>query len=152
VFLSHNLRPEEREILDLLIQSLRDEQIDFFEYYRDNEAGIEWQPKLDEALGKTRLFVGLLADGYEDSPVCLREWAAVKDRKIPLLPFLVNGRTTRTNLTPVHDQTLDSDDPAANAKTVFDQVKRAAAGTGYRFRRSARPDPALTRSARLSAC
>jgi len=124
VFLSHNLRPGKREFLDLLIQGLRDEQIDFFEYYRDNEAGIQWEPKLNEALGKATLFTGLLADGYEDSPVCQKEWAAARDRNIPLLPFLVNGRTTRTNLTPLHNQTLDSTEPPINAKTVFDQIKR----------------------------
>ncbi len=130
VFLSHNLRPGKRDFLDLLIQALRNEQIDFFEYYRVNEAGIEWQPKVDEALGKTTIFAGLLAEGYEDSPLCLREWAAMKDRKVQLLPFLVNGRTTRTNLTPLNNQTLDSDDPAINAKIVFDQIKRAAATQG----------------------
>jgi hypothetical protein len=128
VFLSHNLRPGNRAILDLLIQLLRDEQIEFFEYYRDNQAGIEWEPRLDEALAKATLFAGLLADGYEDSPVCLREWGAVVARKIQLLPFLVNGRTTRTNLTPLHNQTLDSPDPAVNAKIVFDRIKSTVTG------------------------
>ncbi|HXB72461.1 MAG TPA: hypothetical protein VNY05_29760 [Candidatus Acidoferrales bacterium] len=125
VFLSHNLRPEKREFLDLLIQSLRDEQIEFFEYYRVNKAGIEWRPKLEEALGKTTLFAGLLADGYEDSDVCLDEWKAATDRNVPILSFLVNGRTSRTNLIRKITQTLDSDNPAVNAKEVFDQIKAA---------------------------
>lgn len=126
LFLSHNLRPGKRDLLDLLIGLLHEEQIDFFEYYRDNEAGIEWQPKLDEALAKTTLFAALLAEGYEDSPICLKEWAAVTGRNVPVLPFLVNGRTARTNLTPLHNRTLDSTDPVVNARSVFDQIKRAA--------------------------
>jgi hypothetical protein len=127
-FLSHNLRPGKREILDLLITKLRDEQIDFFEYYRDNEAGIQWQPKLEEALGKTTIFAALLADGYEDSPVCLKEWAAATLPGRTILPFLVNGRLTRTNLTPLHNETLDSADPAVNAGIIFTRIKAVASG------------------------
>jgi hypothetical protein len=124
VFLSHNLRPGRRKLLDLLIQKLGNEQIDFFEYYRDNEAGIEWQPELNQALEKATLFTALLADGYEDSPVSIKEWAYASERHIPILPFLVDGRTTRTNLTRLHNQTLDSPEPTVNAEIVFDRIKR----------------------------
>ena len=96
VFLSHNLRPGRRKFLDLLIEKLENEQIVFFEYYRDNEAGIEWRPELNEALGKATLFTALLANDYEDSPICLKEWGAASERHLPVLPFLVDGRTART--------------------------------------------------------
>lgn len=122
VFLSHNLKPGSRTILDHLIEFMHDEHIEYYEYYRVNKAGDEWPPKLKAALAKTTLFVGMLADGYEDSDVCLDEWKAADDSQTPIIAFLVNGRTTRTNLTRKHAKTLDGPDPAQNAETIFHQI------------------------------
>jgi hypothetical protein len=132
VFLSHNLRPENRKILEKLIKDLRDEQIDFFEYYRVNTVAIPWRRQLAAALRKTTLFVGLLADDYELSQVCLNEWAAAKrglhSGKMQVAAYLVNGRTKATPL--VGDdfcKTLD-DPPEINAQVIFSWIRAAALG------------------------
>jgi hypothetical protein len=120
VFISHCLKPGQREVIDHLVQFLKKYGVPAFEYFTGNESGEEWRKKLAEELDKTTVFVPLLTNEYERSPVCTEEWDAIEKSKtkIKMLPFLLNDRTDPfVKLKGLHHQTLsrDSTDAAMEA-------------------------------------
>jgi hypothetical protein len=103
------LKPRKREVIDHLLQFLKKYGVPAFEYFTGNESGEEWRKKLTEELDKTTVFVPLLTNEYERSPVCTEEWDAIEKSKtkIKMLPFLLNDRTDPfVKLKGLHHQTL----------------------------------------------
>jgi hypothetical protein len=112
VFISHCLKPGQREVVDNLVQLLKNDNVPIFEYFTGNESGVEWREKMMQALDKTTAFVPLLTNEYERSPTCVEEWEAIEKRrtKIRILPFLLNDRTDPfVKLRDLHHQTLSRD-------------------------------------------
>ena len=128
VFISHTLKPPQRNLVEEVFKRLRSKYVIPFEYHLVNEAGDDWQKALDEQLGKTTHFVALLSDGYEQSKVCTYEFDEILKRgsQVVILPFMVQGRSVPHPKLgdKVHHRLLDATDPRTNAETVVSTVMR----------------------------
>ena len=125
VFISHTLKPPQRQLVDRIFARLDERQIEPFEYHQVNTAGIDWKEALNASLQKTTHFVALLSDNYEQSAMCVYELeqALARADKVSILPFMIGGRAVaHPKLGHLHNRLLDGPDPDANAKAVVDQV------------------------------
>lgn len=134
VFVSHNLKPPRRALVEEIFEQLARRQVKCFEYRVVNPAGIPWREELAKELEATTHFVILLGEGYELSEPCTYELEAVLARgnAVTILPYLLDGRTSaHVKLSGLHHQPLESSDPRASASAVVDRVLtllRAAVG------------------------
>lgn len=127
VFISHNLPLGQRNLVDLMVQGLKNISIEVFEYAIENRAGEKWRKRLEKELAESTHFVLLLTDGYEQSPACLDEikHALAHRDTVQFIPFLANGRTRPfVDINETHHLPLLADSES-NAATVIRQVERA---------------------------
>jgi hypothetical protein len=123
VFLSHCLKQEQRNIIDQLVEMLRESYIPAFEYFTENQSGEDWKSRMLDNLRETSLFVALLTDGYEQSEASVTEWENIQSaNNAKILPFLLYGRTApHVKLKRAHHRTIRSDDPTG-ARQIADRI------------------------------
>jgi len=125
VFISHNLKPPNRALVEHLYSLLKQRHITPFEYHEVNTAGIDWRESLNESLQKTTHFVAILSPDYEVSQTCTYELETILARgsKVSILPFMVNGRSIpNPKLSQMHDKLLANPDPLVDAQIIVDEV------------------------------
>lgn len=94
VFISHNEKLHDRELVDLVVEELKNKGLKCWEYAVENRSGELWRRNMEEALSKTTLMVALLSPSYEQSNGCVEEWKYAREHEIPIRPFLIRGRTS----------------------------------------------------------
>ena len=92
VFISHDERLNDRQLVDLVVSELKSRGVTCWEYAVENRSGDLWEKKMWEALRKTTLMVSLMSPTFSDSPGCKDEWEYALKSSIPLLPYLTRGR------------------------------------------------------------
>jgi len=125
VFISHNLKPPNRGLVEHLYSLLKERHITPFEYHEVNTAGIDWRESLNESLQKTTHFVALLSPDYEMSQTCTYELETILARgnAVSILPFMVGGRSVPSpKLAQMHNTLLANPDPLVDAQIVASQV------------------------------
>ncbi len=93
VFISHDERVNDRELVDLIVSELKARGVTCWEYAVENRSGDYWQEKMEEALQQTTLMVALMSPTFSDSAGCKEEWEHALEHNIPLLPYLTRGRS-----------------------------------------------------------
>jgi hypothetical protein len=125
VFISHTLKPPERELVDRIYTLLKQRHVTPFEYHQVNTAGLDWKEALKSSLKKTTHFVALLSDEYEKSQTCTYEIEEILSRgsEVSILPFMIGGRAVpHPKLSQMHNFLLEGNDVNANAQTVAQQI------------------------------
>lgn len=94
VFISHNLKPPHRALVEHIYSRLKSQHVSPFEYQLVNAAGIDWREALKDSLQKTTHFVALLSPDYEQSEACTYELDEMLARgnAVSILPFLTADR------------------------------------------------------------
>lgn len=88
VFISHNEKPGDRKLVELLVDEFNRRGIHYWEYVIENRAGADWQQRMQAGLQDASHMVALVAPRYEKSDGCMEEWNFAMSKRIPLLPFL----------------------------------------------------------------
>lgn len=100
VFLSHNLKPEQRALVESILSAFRERGLAFWEYEDRNQAGEDWRANLDQALQQMTHFVALESTTYDQSPMCVREMQLAKQREmqglVEIRAFRVSERGSPT--------------------------------------------------------
>jgi hypothetical protein len=128
VFLSHALKPPNRALVEQIYQLLKQRRVTPFEYHEVNQAGVDWQKTMKDALQKTTHFVALMDPEYTNSATCTYELEEIlkRESQIGLLPFLIGGGDKpHPKLTHLHNRLLSSDSPRTNAEVVVQEVMSA---------------------------
>jgi hypothetical protein len=128
VFISHNLKPPNRALVEHIYTLLKSRHVSPFEYHEVNVAGMDWREALKDSLRKTTHFVALLSEDYEQSQTCTYELEEILARgdAVSILPFMTGGRAApNPKLTHLHNALLSGNDPLADAQVVFHQVMAA---------------------------
>lgn len=130
VFISHNLKGQDRALVDNIYELLTTKHITPFEYHQVNTAGIDWRKALDDWLQKTTHFVALLSPDFEQSQTCTYELDAIlvkaRDQGVSILPFMLGGRTVpNPRLAHAHHTLLDEKQAGANAIRVVEEILTA---------------------------
>jgi hypothetical protein len=131
VFISHDLRPDGRLLVNEIGIACVRLGIDFWEYEVKNRSGEHWRKNLDQALAAMTHFVVLLSGTYEQSTTCRMELehAIARGAEVVVLPFLLNDRA-RPNVdlvsidpsTPPHHERILSDEPVDSAGKVVQNI------------------------------
>lgn len=125
VFLSHTMKPPNRDLVDNTFRMLKERYVNCFEYHQVNPAGEDWKKALDAKLRTATHFVVLLTEGYETSPVCTYELEEVLKRQpeVTILPFMTLGRSVpHPKLGHLHHRLLGTADPRAEAGVIVDRI------------------------------
>ena len=131
VFVSHNLKGNDRELVDQICRQCRDWGIDFFEYEDCGRSGEDWKKKLGISLDSMTHFVALLSPTYEHSTMCVHERDRTMNRKnageVTILPFRVLDRASpsvdlQCGENQTHQPLPSSETPAENARSVVDNI------------------------------
>jgi hypothetical protein len=125
VFVSHNLKPPDDQLVQIICGKLNSRNIPTFEYNQNNKTGIDWNAALEESLGKTTHMVALVSPTYDQSPACTKEieTALARGSEVEILPFKVLGRQIpHPRMTERHHEPLRSTDSSENAEQVYNQV------------------------------
>ena len=129
VFISHNEKPGDRELVEALVRELKARGIDVWEYAVENRAGEDWKINMNTALASTTVMVALVSPRYEKSDGCLEEWNHALNHGIPLLPFLTRGRSESTiaqrNVPISHESRLDQFSIPQQAVIIADRIANA---------------------------
>lgn len=136
VFLSHTLKPPQRDIVDDVYAQLKSKSVTPFEYHQVNTAGIDWKTALMEALGKTTHFVVLLSPDYEQSDTCMLELETIlaRGKDVSILPFMLAGRDRPSpKLGGIHHRLQHEPDAHAAADVVVEQTMAALDAALGRF-------------------
>jgi hypothetical protein len=94
VFISHNLKGEERAVIDGIVEALRARTISCWEYRTENRAGDQWRDQMKRELSEATHGVVILSDGYDSSTPCDDELSFLVEKKSILLPFFYGKRNT----------------------------------------------------------
>jgi len=128
VFFSHNLRPEDGDLLKLVFDLLQEKGIRAWEYRQNNRAGVIWKDEMQSALKEATDVVFILDDGFELSAACTEELDAIVARRGEIKSILLFfwGARTRPNpkLSDQHHETLPADKARA-AEVLVDQLVAA---------------------------
>ena len=126
VFISHTLKPPHRALVENIVESLRQQGVNLYEYHTVNVSGAQWKRELNEQLSKTTHFVVLLTEGYETSENCIDEMDEILRRgnKVKILPFMANGRSAPHPKLKgrLHHRLLSAQDPRSDADVVVKEV------------------------------
>jgi hypothetical protein len=125
-FVSHSLKPPNRQLVDDIFRQLDARAVKCFEYQAVNESGVNWREVLREQLDAATHFVALLGPGYEMSEACTYELETVLARgaEVTILAYLLDGRTTpHVKLSHTHHPLLHAD-PGENARVVVARVMK----------------------------
>ncbi len=129
VFVSHDAKPNHRELVSEICKTCKSFGIDFWEYEERNRAGENWKNNLTQVLGTMTHFVALLSDTYEQSPSCMEEVRIANLRRdtVRILPFLIGDRQRpnvdlRNNESAHHERLSNDKSPAQNARSVVDDI------------------------------
>lgn len=112
VFISHNLKGKDREVIKGIVKALKERSITSWEYGDHNRSGDKWRAEMDEALETATHAVVILSDDYEMSTPCDTELTALDEKNAILLPFFYGGRNKpnpRIDRRGIHIETLPSD-------------------------------------------
>ncbi len=93
VFISHDEKLGNRELIDGIVSTLKDRGVNCWEYKVENRSGDIWLDEMNKALENATLLVALLSEGYEQSPGCTTEWSYALNNQVPVLPFLTGNRS-----------------------------------------------------------
>jgi hypothetical protein len=133
VFLSHTLKPPNRDLVEAVFEKLAECYVRPFEYHLVNTSGSDWKAELSEQLNRTTHFVALLTDGYELSPVCTYEMEEILKRgsDVKIFPFMAGGRSVpHPKLGHLHHRLLSGKDAGADAEVVAKEVMEALTAGG----------------------
>ncbi len=126
VFFSHNLRPEDGDLLQFIFDMLQEKGIQAWEYRHNNRAGVIWKDELQSALTDATDVVFILDEGYELSSACSEELDTIMARRNDIqymLPFFWGKRNLpNPKLSALHHDQLPVD--KANAAQIV--VERLA--------------------------
>lgn len=132
VFISHDEKPNDRELVNHIVEQLKSRGVTCWEYSVENRSGEIWRKNLDSALSRMTHMVALLSPDYEQSPGCTEEWKHAISHSLPLFPFLTRGRT-RPNVdlrgahiahSPLHQRHSPEVRAAVVVETVVDALRK----------------------------
>jgi len=123
VFLSHNFPQDSRQMIDEILCGFRNVSIHCWEYLDANRAGENWRERMDGELKNATHFAIMLSPDYEQKEACVAEIDWALEHKVPIIPFLVGGRTNpHVKLRADHHQPLRGT-PSENATAVVERVR-----------------------------
>ncbi|MEQ1826285.1 MAG: toll/interleukin-1 receptor domain-containing protein [Pirellula sp.] len=131
VFVSHDLKGENREVIDCLVQRFDELGIEFFEYETSNRAGDDWRAKMEAGLAIMTHFVAIQSPTYDQSVACTQEMGRARDREsrkeVVIRAFRQHNRGSPSVI--LRDQNTTHQplppDPDAAAKLVTENVLSA---------------------------
>lgn len=137
VFISHNEKPGDRGLVELLIGELEMRGVRYWEYGSENRAGVNWREKMTEGLTTATHVVALVAPRYEKSDGCMEEWNYAIHNRLPLLPFLTRGRSesvvTDRSFKVAHESRLSEYPLGDQARLIAERVANVLRGAEALF-------------------
>ena len=123
VFLSHNFPQNNREVIDAIMRGFKAVSIQCWEYLDANRAGEKWRERMEGELKKATHFAILLSPDYEQKEACVAEIEWALEHAVPIIPFLVGGRTNpHVKVRADHHQPLRGT-PPEDAAAVVERVR-----------------------------
>jgi len=126
IFISHNEKPGDRILVELLLTEFDKRGIRYWEYGIENHAGVNWPQRMDEGLKTATHIVALVAPRYEKSEGCMAEWNYAMEHTLPLLPFLTRGRSesvvTDRSFKVAHESRLSEYSINDQAKFIAERI------------------------------
>jgi hypothetical protein len=121
VFISHNLKGEDRPVIEGIIGALRTRAISCWEYRSENRSGDTWRVQMQKELDDATHGVVILSDGYDVSTPCDDELTALVQKRAILLPFFYGKRMApnpKIDRLGLHIEPLKSDPAEAGAQVA----------------------------------
>lgn len=128
VFVSHDLKGENRAVVDCLVQKFDELGIEFFEYETSNRAGENWRAKMEAGLENMTHFVAIQSPTYDPSVACTEEMNKAQDRhsrkEVEIRAFRQHNRGSPSVILRDHNTTHQPlpSNPEAAAKIITENV------------------------------
>src|SRR5262245_13023111 len=131
VFVSHNLKEPDRQVVDAIGAALKARSISWWEDESKNASADDWPAKMQKELEDATHAVVILADGYETSKACTTELRALLQSRAVILPYFWKRATPNPDLNDLrlHHEKL-SLEPAVAADQVVTNLLDKLSGSG----------------------
>lgn len=123
VFISHNLKDSDRQVVEAIVKKCSERSISYYEYKTCNVAAELWPQRLTKELENTSHALVILSDDYELSEACDDELEALlrMGDKVEIYPYLFGTRSRhnpKLGKRKLNHETLKSDAEAAALQVV----------------------------------